>query len=68
MEKVQGRNVLLALKVLHDIEKPVVYVWSILELYLDRVEVAERIGHVEWSLWAGGCVVHLCVHDHRQSL
>lgn len=37
----------MALKVLHDVEKVVVDVGTVLELVLDGVEVAEGIGDVE---------------------
>lgn len=39
----------LALEVLHDVQEVVVHVRLVLELLLDRVEVAERIGHVQRS-------------------
>lgn len=46
-----------ALEVLHDVEKVVVHVWLVLELNLDRIEVAECVGDVEGTgneLWHGG--------------
>ena len=43
----------LAFKILHDVEKIVVYVWLILELNLHRIEVAECIGDVQLTVRLG---------------
>lgn len=56
-------NSLLALEVLHDVQESVVHVRSVLELHLDGVEVAERIGDVERSLWTGRGFVALGIHE-----
>jgi hypothetical protein len=40
----------LALKILHNVQEMVVNVWFIEELHLDRVEVAQRVCHVQRAI------------------
>jgi len=39
----QGDRLRLALKILHDIEEPIIHVWQVVELHLDLVKVAESV-------------------------
>jgi len=43
----------LAFKVLHDVQKLIVYIWIVVELILDSIEISEGVGDIEWSssLW-----------------
>src|SRR6267142_66477 len=45
--KNEGEDAHLALKILHNIQKVVVHVRLVIELYLDRVQVAQRVSHVQ---------------------
>ncbi len=40
-------NLQLTLEVLHNIQELVVHLWLLRELRLDRIEIAERIAHIE---------------------
>lgn len=46
-EKNKGEDAHLALKVLHYIQKVVVHVRFVMELQLDRVQVAQRVRHIQ---------------------
>jgi hypothetical protein len=46
-DKMVVKDVHLALKVLHYIQKVVVHVRFIMELHLDRVQVAQRVRHIQ---------------------
>ena len=40
----------LALKILHNVQKMVVNVWFVVELHLDRVQIAQRVCHVQRAI------------------
>ena len=76
-----GEDVHLALKVLHYIQKVVVHVRFIMELHLDRVQVAQRVRHIQrpiivgavalnsvGSRGSGGPVSAAVLHRHRVGL
>jgi hypothetical protein len=46
-DKMVVKDIHLALKVLHYIQKVVVHVRFIMELHLDRVQVAQRVRHIQ---------------------
>ena len=46
-KKNKGEDAHLALKILHYIQKVVVHVWFVMELHLDRVQVAQRVRHIQ---------------------
>lgn len=50
--KNEGEDAHLALKILHNIQKVVVHVRLVTELHLDRVQVAQRVSHVQRSIIA----------------
>ena len=53
-----GKDVHLALKVLHYIQKVVVHVRFIVELHLDRVQVAQRVRHIQRPIIAAAVALN----------
>ena len=53
-----GEDVHLALKVLHYIQKMVVHVRFIVELHLDRVQVAQRVRHIQRPIIAAAVALN----------